>query len=395
MVNKHRNHVRFKNNLLNYAFLLEAVVYNIANLFTERKVLAIIVPYRREPIQLRYIPGEMGDEKNSYESLLTNLQERQPNRNIAAGALATAPLIMGGGEEGQACGTNERGSPSVLPPSVLPATVSPMQRFYPAFAPQPLLEPFYYRPLFPNYIRRTSLPFLGFNLPPPLQMQSSYRAGVLPLCPQGSTLMTPGSAVGFRRPQEVPAQAALHVNYPVPSPTTAALPASGQSVAFNPFQEAVKAHNEHTTSRNGEAESFSVNAYRRRNVYKSIIRHMHKCITKDSADISSMLTKSGYAKADVEQAFFRVSAWNNSERQSGTSKKSQSTVEKILAKKTAITYILRETLWGMMKKWETGRTGKISDANLAIYRDVCSKFYNKTVELTGQSVQCPNLNFWH
>ena len=136
------------------------------------------------------------------------------------------------------------------------------------------------------------------------------------------------------------------------------------------------------------SNDFSSTAYRRRNVYKSIIRHMHGFINRHSNDAIRMLGAAGYSVQEIEHAFFKVNAWNNLEKQAGTSKKSQATVEKILRSRAAVTFILREALFEMMQRWVSGKTGKISEENIVIYKEVCEKYYERTIELTGQRANC-------
>ncbi len=131
----------------------------------------------------------------------------------------------------------------------------------------------------------------------------------------------------------------------------------------------------------------SVNAYKRRNVYKSIIRHMYSYIRKNRDDIIAVLEKNNFSVPEIEHAFFKISYLNDLEKQKGKSKKSQTTVKEIMKKRSIYTYILRETLNAMMQNWGMGRTGKISQENLYIYREVCENYYKKTVELLGQSAQ--------
>ncbi len=134
-------------------------------------------------------------------------------------------------------------------------------------------------------------------------------------------------------------------------------------------------------------EGLSVNAYRRRNVYKSIVRHMYSYVRKNRKDVVRVLELNGFSMSDIEHAFFKISHLNDLERQKGTSKKSQSTIKKMLQRKSIYTYILRETLFAMMQNWKLGKTGKISQENLIIYKEVCEKYYQKTVELLAQTAQ--------
>jgi len=131
----------------------------------------------------------------------------------------------------------------------------------------------------------------------------------------------------------------------------------------------------------------SVNAYRRRNVYKSVIRHMLSYIRKNRDCIIGVLKTHNFSMQEIEHAFFQVSYLNELERQKGKTKRSQTTINGFMKEKTIYTYILRETLYAMMQNWKIGKTGKISQENLFIYREVCENYYKRIVDLVQESAQ--------
>ncbi len=115
-------------------------------------------------------------------------------------------------------------------------------------------------------------------------------------------------------------------------------------------------------------------AYMRRNVYKSIIRHMFSYIRKNRDAIVKVLLGNGYDMAKIEHAFFKINYFNDLERDKGNPKCSQAILKKFLSKPSIYTYVLRETLTTMVNGWDCGRIGKISAENLAVYREVCTAF---------------------
>ncbi len=123
-------------------------------------------------------------------------------------------------------------------------------------------------------------------------------------------------------------------------------------------------------------------AYKRRNVYKSIIRNMNSFIYKHDKELTKILLESGFAQPEINECFQKVGQWSNLEKRAGTSKKSQAMVEKLLSKTHIATYILKEALKAMIDKWENGRVGRISSHNIAIYKETCEKYYQRTIELT-------------
>ena len=133
-------------------------------------------------------------------------------------------------------------------------------------------------------------------------------------------------------------------------------------------------------------------AYKRRNVYKSIVRHMFSYIRKNREEIIKILQEAGYGMSDIEHAFFEVSCYNDMEQQKGNKKQSQSTIKKMVETRSIYTYILRETLFAMIKSWEEGKHGKVSSKNLGTYKDVCFEYYNEAVQVLTQKAQGKTFN---
>jgi len=128
-------------------------------------------------------------------------------------------------------------------------------------------------------------------------------------------------------------------------------------------------------------------AYKSRNVYKSIIRHLFSYIRKNREDIIRILRDAGFSMPEIEHGFFKVNYYNDLEREQSIKKNSQATIKKMVSKKTIYTYILRETLNTMLHNWDSGKLGKVSETNSEVYKDVCKYFYEEAVRVTGQSAQ--------
>ena len=128
------------------------------------------------------------------------------------------------------------------------------------------------------------------------------------------------------------------------------------------------------------------NAYKRRNVYKAIIRRMFSYIQKEKNNVAVLLTESGFSKEQIDSAFLYIQHLNDLDKQKGKSKRPQNTINVILEEKTIYTYILKETLCLMLKGWETGEKGKIMKDNVNIYKQVCENYYNKCIQLLTQPV---------
>ena len=128
-------------------------------------------------------------------------------------------------------------------------------------------------------------------------------------------------------------------------------------------------------------------AYKSRNVYKTIVRHMHTYTRKNREDIIKIILNAGFSMTQVEHAFFKIDYWCNLERENGNRNYAQGIVKKIFAKKTIYTLILRETLNTLLHCWNLGDFGKITRKNREIYMKACQKFYAESVAILGQPAQ--------
>lgn len=138
---------------------------------------------------------------------------------------------------------------------------------------------------------------------------------------------------------------------------------------------------------NKDTKIIKGSAYKKRNVYKSVIRHVYSYMRKNRDEVFAILQRNHYSLQEIEHAFYKINFYNDMERQKGNPKKSQAIIKKIVEKKSIYTYLLRETLNAMMKNWEQGKLGKVSKTNCEIYREVSQKYYLETVRLTGQEAE--------
>ncbi len=134
-------------------------------------------------------------------------------------------------------------------------------------------------------------------------------------------------------------------------------------------------------------KSSNASTYKHRNVYKSVIRHMYSYIRKQRNEVVVILQAAGFPMRDVEHSFYEIGCYNDMERQKGKKKISQSLVKKIATDKSIYTYILRETLHLMLKSWDSGKFGRLTNKNVTTYKDVCQKYYNETVRVLGGPAQ--------
>lgn len=159
------------------------------------------------------------------------------------------------------------------------------------------------------------------------------------------------------------------------------------SISKSPDESGEDAKEELSAAAKDGEKPTSGGAYKRRNVYKSIVRHMFSYIRKNRDEIIRILLAAGYNMTEIEHAFFEVSCYNDMEQQKGNKKQSQSTIRKMVDQRTIYSYILRETLNAMIKNWDSGKHGKVATKNLATYRNVCISYYNEAVKVLTQEAQ--------
>ena len=152
-----------------------------------------------------------------------------------------------------------------------------------------------------------------------------------------------------------------------------------------PKEESKSGNESEKKTSNGKPTSGG--AYKRRNVYKSIIRHMYSYVRKNRDDIIKVLLAAKYLMSEIEHAFFEVSFYNDTEQEKGNRRQSQSTIKKMIDQRSIYTYILRETLNAMIRNWNEGKHGKVSSKNLGTYRDVCIAYYNEAAKVLEQEAQ--------
>ncbi len=125
-------------------------------------------------------------------------------------------------------------------------------------------------------------------------------------------------------------------------------------------------------------------AYRKRNVYKAVIRKMFVRTREQRDAIVALLREKGYTIEQIEHAFYQIALFNDLEREKGQAKKSQALIKQMISKLSIYTYILHDTLQIMLKTWDTGKSGRISALNLVVYKRVCEGFLADTLRLLAR-----------
>lgn len=167
-------------------------------------------------------------------------------------------------------------------------------------------------------------------------------------------------------------------------PISAVLSMSKAATQLSPAKPGNLLMNKDNAESVGDSPKTNGNAYKRRNVYKAIIRRMFSYIQKEKSTVVEMLRRSGFSMEEIDSAFLYIRHLNDLDKQKGKSKRPQNTINVILETKTIYTYILKDTLWLMIQGWETGEKGKIMKDNVTIYKQVCENYYNRCIQLLTQ-----------
>ena len=241
----------------------------------------------------------------------------------------------------------------------------------------PYPNPCFYGPRFMNpFGHFPTLSLSGFShpglIPPPIPSQ--IPPPISPSLPQHSPLMHPG----------------VDPYLPVPGIGISglvrqqAMGANAMPVAGGAREEEEK---EPSLSEQPDAPErkalFGGSAYKRRNVYKSILRHMQSNIRRRHDTLVARLQNAGYTQQAIEHAFFRVSHYNDLESGRGAKQLARGLVNKMIAQKTIYTHILQDTLQALAQDWERGKHGKVSSQNFETYKHACQTYYDETVRLLG------------
>lgn len=125
-------------------------------------------------------------------------------------------------------------------------------------------------------------------------------------------------------------------------------------------------------------------AHRKRNVYKSIIRHMNILVHKSFKKLKKTLLNAEYTKEEINNCFIKIVQWNDSENHRGIPKRSQSKIENLVKGRTIYTYVLLEAVKTMMSKFNRGAKGRIKKYNLEVYRAVCEDYYSRANKLINK-----------
>ena len=121
--------------------------------------------------------------------------------------------------------------------------------------------------------------------------------------------------------------------------------------------------------------------YGKRNVYKSILRHMSKHIKNSNISLQNLLNSLGYTQQDIEHAFCKINYANSVEKGTEIYKKARCILDKILEKKSIYGFILKDSLEEMINNIQEKKLGKITAKNAKIYIEVCKAYYKALISI--------------
>jgi len=270
---------------------------------------------------------------------------------------------------------------------------------------QPLFQPYY--PLGSVQGRSTSFPGTGYAQPPlsyapsfsnPFFMYPCSRpfnpylvlpssGPEMPPLDQARALPCPWTSTSMDNVGKTKELAETQLQPPTPLLETTSLPLQKTCLPTKEAQQKSPVSQECESGPESVKKTFGGNAYKRRNVYKSVVQHMFVYIKKNREEIIKVLTASGFSIRDIEHAFFNANSYNYRTQDKMNKKSAQDIINGIIGKQDIYTHILRESLNAMLKNLETGRCGKITKDNLITYKETCMKYYNETVRVLGKGAQ--------
>jgi len=125
--------------------------------------------------------------------------------------------------------------------------------------------------------------------------------------------------------------------------------------------------------------------YEKRNVYKSIVRHMHNYFKENNREMTSILRNNGFEEEEIKRAYQLIKQISERQKVRGTPKKPKKALSIIISTKNIYTYILKETLSQMLNQWAVSKHSRVRENNIPIYKAVCQKYYKKCIDLLSQS----------
>lgn len=128
-------------------------------------------------------------------------------------------------------------------------------------------------------------------------------------------------------------------------------------------------------------DPFLDGSYRYRNVFKSIIRHMHSCVLSKKDEYIKLMQEQGFTRMTVERAFNRIAIFKNAERKSGKKRLGMNMIKQATEERSVYTYILKDALSSMLLNWDAKDLGRLAERNLATYKSVCTEYYKSINEL--------------
>jgi hypothetical protein len=129
-------------------------------------------------------------------------------------------------------------------------------------------------------------------------------------------------------------------------------------------------------------------SYTRRNVCKSILRHIFHNIKKDHENLIKVIEEVGFKDCSAGNAFLELLSFFDINKQKQVYEHAQVVIEKILESKTIHTIILKDSLSKMLEELSNENYTKVKGKNLETYRMMCKFYYERAIKVIQDKLFC-------
>lgn len=126
-------------------------------------------------------------------------------------------------------------------------------------------------------------------------------------------------------------------------------------------------------------------AYRYRNVYKSVIRHLYVYVQGNGSNLAKSLAQRGYGEETIAACFATIKSFKPEGLPKEIENGAKMRVEEILKAKSVFVYILKETLEHMISKLKTEEYGQLHRTNSEMYVEACTEFLARAESVINEA----------
>eukprot|EP00826_Nyctotherus_ovalis_P053823 TRINITY_DN7023_c0_g3_i3.p1 TRINITY_DN7023_c0_g3~~TRINITY_DN7023_c0_g3_i3.p1 ORF type:complete len:134 (-),score=22.16 TRINITY_DN7023_c0_g3_i3:221-622(-) len=125
-------------------------------------------------------------------------------------------------------------------------------------------------------------------------------------------------------------------------------------------------------------------AYKYRNVYKSIIRHLYVNVQTNRRVLAHSLAQRGYGEETIAACFATIMSFKPEGLPKEIENGAKMRVEGILKGKSIFVYILKETLEHMINKLKTKEYEQMHRTNSEMYVEACTEFLARAKSIINE-----------